>query len=117
MKPEAVAVDVAAKILEMSERRVRELGKLGQLEEQHELNPATNRMQTVYPLADVERLRQQRQTKPAPGGLVLHSPSAVARIEAHEAQTSTAFKPWLTLGQAEELSGLPASVLPLRYAR
>lgn len=103
-------------------KRVREFGRAGALKTREEKNPDTQRDRTVFHAGDVERLREERKnrvrlahqralaTMPggppvmANGGNIVPSPGSVG-AGAHPG------KCWLTIEQAAEQEGLPATLL------
>lgn len=93
---------LAAQRLGLSVRRVLELSNIGKLGRKRVINHQTGRHQVVISAADVERMLAEQRAAPAPDSqaLALRAPEPPAVL-----------KLWLTLEQAEDYSGLPASVL------
>jgi len=111
----------AARILDLSVKRVRQFGDAKMLRTRGETNPETNRPRTLYHAGDVERLREERLkrvkvttralVKQAAGeGLVLREPYSREEISSPPAAQ---FQPheWLTFAEAAQYTRLPARVL------
>ena len=54
----------AAKVLELSEKRVRQFAAAGAVKTKRETNQETKRPHTMYHAGDVERLKEQRRLNP-----------------------------------------------------
>jgi excisionase family DNA binding protein len=114
---EWLSKDEAAKRLNISTRRVLEYASAGALQSTKFRNPATHHWQVKLHAGDVEKLRDERmlpQTAAARGRLALTTSTpnetGLAKHAAEVAARSSP-RPWLTLHQAEEYTGLPESAL------
>ena len=113
-KPEYISKRRAAEALGISPRRLLELSQSGKIKRHYHNDPQTDRRAAVFARPDVERLAAERiQAAPQsatslaiPCGTLRPSSQAIA-LPAHEAHE----RPWLTLDEAYDYTGLPASFL------
>lgn len=98
--------EIAAERLNLSVRRVLELAGQNKLRHTKIHNEETGRKQVVIAEADVEAMRGARETVAAPAAAAT-TELAIRPPDAPPAP----HKLWLTLDQAEDCSGLPASVI------
>lgn len=91
--------ELAAKRLNMSVRRIMELSQNGRLERFKRPDPVTGRETTIFAVADVERLKDEL------------TPKALAVVPTPPRAVTPVLRPWLTLAEAAEYSGLPAAIL------
>ena len=122
-KLELLTKQIAAGRLKISVRRLMELSAEGQIKRHRGFDPGTKRKAVMFDASDVERLRLVWNSVPAPRAIEApaESPRAVVRAsdllaagERAAKRASAAPEPlraWLTLAQAAEYTGLPASVL------
>lgn len=116
-KPEYISKRRAAEALGISPRRLLELSQSGRIKRHYHNDPQTHRRAAVFARPDVERLAAERiQAAPQsaasvaiPGGTLRPSSQAIA-LPALEAPA----RPWLTVDEAAEYTGLPASFLSAR---
>ena len=113
-KPEYISKRRAAEALGISPRRLLELSQSGQIRRHYHNDPQTRRRAAFFARPDVERLAATRiQAAPQsaaplaiPGGTLRPASQAIA-LPAHEDRE----RPWITLADAEDYIGLPASYL------
>jgi excisionase family DNA binding protein len=113
---------VAAKQLDLSVRRVMEMSAAGRLPRHKRFDPATQREAVMFRAADVAKLKAEKTPRPvdlpalpepAASGIstmvdrIERSASAIVRA----ASVPPPSRPWLTLAEAAEYSGLPESFL------
>jgi len=102
----------AARILDLSEKRVRQFASAGRIRGRRESNAATGRERTVYHAGDIERLREQRidrvksvQTR-ALATMPGMAPVKAALLGGGENSPAPAADAlWVTLDRAAELLG------------
>jgi excisionase family DNA binding protein len=97
---------IAAKQLDLSVRRVMEMSAAGRLPRHKRFDPATQREAVMFRAADVARLKAEKTPVPVPN-LPAIVPAAVERAAALPPPA----RPWLTLAEAADYSGLPESFL------
>jgi excisionase family DNA binding protein len=105
---ELLTKQLAAEALGLSVRRIMELSAEGLLTRHRALDPATKREAVMFDVREIERMKQSAAAAPSP--LLLGPGAAAAAIESEE-NYDAPLRLWLTLSQAAEYSGLPASVL------
>jgi excisionase family DNA binding protein len=113
---ELLTKHLAAERLKISVRRLMELSAEGQIKRHRAVDPATKREAVMFAAADVEKLQQVWNSVPgARAPLALPAPAGAIAAEAEpEEDYDAPLRPWLTILQASEYSGLPASIL-LRF--
>lgn len=118
-KPEYISKRRAAEALGISPRRLLELSQSGQIRRHYHNDPQTRRRAAFFARPDVERLAAERiQAAPqsaaslAIGGGTLRPRSQPIALPAPEAPA----RPWLTVDEAAEYTGLPASFLAAMIA-
>lgn len=97
--------EIAVRVLNLSPRRLLELAKRGQLATREAVDPLSKRRQLVYLEADVRRLAAARAS-----GAVARIPAPIP-VPAPEPLPERPLRPWLTLAEAADYSGLPESAL------
>jgi excisionase family DNA binding protein len=97
---------VAAKQLDLSVRRVMEMSAAGRLPRHKRFDPATQREAVMFRALDVAKLKAEKTPRPVDLP-ALPEPAAVVRA----ASVPPPVRPWLTLAEAAEYSGLPESFL------
>ena len=114
-KPEYLSKAVASKRLKLSVRRLMELSQAGKIERFRQFDPQTRRDATVFDAADIARLKAEWTPQPVKSSraLVRASRAYLSGPQAPEwAQwAAKPVRPWLTIDEAADYSGLPASVL------
>ena len=113
-KPEYISKRRAAEALGISPRRLLELSQSGQIRRHYHNDPQTRRRAAFFARPDVERLAATRiQAAPQsaaplaiPGGTLRPASQAIA-LPAPAAPA----RPWLTVDEAADYTGLPASFL------
>jgi hypothetical protein len=141
MTKEAAGVRLGSPERPLSPRRVLELAKTGRIQSQLVRDPETNQMTTRIHAGSVERFIDERRTpngqstdiarktngrlvednRKINGRLVVRevrevrepraSQSLNSQLSVRSALPATLARLWLTLGEAEDYSGLPASIL------
>jgi excisionase family DNA binding protein len=91
--------DIAAKELGMSVRRLMELSQNGRIERSKRPDPVTGRETTIIAVEYVALLKDEM------------TPKAVAVVPPLPRPVAPIGRPWLTLAEAAEYSGLPAAFL------
>jgi len=113
-KPEYITKQIAARQLGLSERRVLELAQKGKIKRHLVKNPDTGHRQVLLSASDVARLRGIDIATGALGsrenGAVMRAARTLAALPPHDVSTIPQ-RPWLTLAEAEDYSGLPRSFL------
>jgi excisionase family DNA binding protein len=112
--PEYLTKEIAAQRLHLSVRRVLELSARGMIKRRSMTDPATKRRQTVFLAQDVDRAVVDGNKR-----LVAYRGGAVGAIEAAavpppqpvSALPAVPDRLWLTMEEAANYSGLPASFL------
>ena len=113
---EYVSKDVAAKMLGLGIRRIMDISSKGErLPRYRREDPATRRETVMFLAADVEKLKAEWTPKPA-AAVPVPVRSEAAAVGQHFRQASVSLpipvaRPWLTLAEAQEYSGLPAAIL------
>lgn len=116
-KVETLSKDEAAERLNVSVRRVLEYAQSGALRSEKVRNPQTNLWVVRIHAGDVERLRdersmpQPRAPQPSQSNKLSIAKPAVVTAAVVPAPAAPLSKPWLTLAEAEEYTGLPAGEL------
>lgn len=113
-RPEYISKRRAAEALGISPRRLLELSQSGRIKRHYHNDPQTRRRAAFFARPDVERLAAARiQSAPQsaaslaiPGGTLRPQSQAIA-LPAAEAPA----RPWLTVDEAADYTGLPASFL------
>lgn len=116
-KPEYISKQLAADALGLSPRRLLEISRTGEIKRRYARDPVTKRRQAIFRAADVARLadevasrksavRPETVERPESAALSHIRPAPLA-LPAPEAPV----RPWLTLAEAADYSGLPASFL------
>lgn len=102
----------------LSPRRVLELAKTGRIQSQLVRDPETNQMTTRIHAGSVERYVTEVKNRSLNfGGEVCEvreprAPQSLnSQLSVRSALPATLARLWLTLGEAEDYSGLPASIL------
>ena len=113
-KPEYLSKTIAAARLGLSVRRLMELAQQGKIEGFRQFDPQTRRDATMFDVSDVARLKAEWTPKAIVPALAAPTPStALVRtnggLSAPAAAPSP--RPWLTIGEAADYSGLPAATL------
>ena len=117
--------DEAAKRLNMSTRSVLAMAADGKIQRKPERDPATNQVVMLLHAGDIERIAYERdhpeasqavqavapQPSHANGAIKPGGEQALLAMLAHAAQPAPAIKPWMTLVDAAEYSGLPETFL------
>lgn len=108
-QPAYVTKQIAAKRLGLSVRRVLELSARGLIKRRIVLDPGTKRKQTVFREEDVNRMiiDGNRSLVAFRAGDVAAAPP----VQAIPAPPAVPDRPWLTVEEAANYSGLPASFL------
>jgi excisionase family DNA binding protein len=108
--PEYLSKEIVAKRLGLSVRRVLELSARGTLKRRAVVDPGTKRKQTVFRADDVAAVIDgQKRLVAYRGGADVAA--AVPPLPAISAPPPAHDRPWLTVDEAAEYSGLPASFL------
>ena len=116
-KPEYISKQLAAEALGLSPRRLLEISQTGQIKRRYARDPVTKRRQAIFRAADVARLADEiasrkcavrpeaaERSESAALSHIRTAPSAPPQIEAPSCA-------WLTIDEAAEYTGLPASFL------
>jgi len=112
LAPEFISKEIAAKRLNLSVRRVLELSNMGAIRSNHVMDPTTKRRQTVLLARDVQRVAIDGQKR-----LVAYRGGAAEAAALPPVQpplqlpAPPADRPWLTVDEAANYSGLPARFL------
>jgi excisionase family DNA binding protein len=108
---EYVSKEIAAKRIGLSVRRVLELSQRGLLKRRTVRDPVTKRRQTVFREEDVDRIVTEgnRRLTAYRGGA--GEVAALPPFQAVSAPPVAPDRPWLTINEAANYSGLPASFL------
>ena len=108
--PEYVSKQIAAERLGLSVRRVLELSLSGAIKRRQVLDPVTKRRQTVFAAQDIQRaVAEGKRLVPVRGAA--GEVAAVPPVQATPAPLQVSDRPWLTVEEAADYSGLPASFL------
>ena len=130
-KPEYLSKTIAAARLGLSVRRLMELAQQGKIEGFRQFDPATRRDATMFDVSDVARLKAEWTPKAIVPAIAAPTPStALVRTNRRYARSETAsdsgypqngglsapaaapvLRPWLTIDEAADYSGLPAATL------
>ena len=112
-KSEYLSKAVAAKRLGLSVRYLMDLAAQGKLERFKQFDPQTRRDTTVFDATDVAQLLAEWTPKPETAMIAAPASTALAvRRNGVTASPAPALpRLWLTLDEAADYSGLPASVL------
>ena len=109
--PEFISKEIAAQTLGLSVRRVLELSAHGAMKRRQVMDPVTKRRQTVFLAADIRRAvmdgKQRLVAYRGDAGEV----AALPPVQAIPAPSPAPDRPWLTVDEAAQYSGLPASFL------
>jgi excisionase family DNA binding protein len=111
---EYVSKEIAAKRIGLSVRRVLELSERGLLKRRTVRDPVTKRRQTVFREEDVNRVvteGNRRLTAYRGSAVGAAEVAAVPPLQAISAPPAVPDRPWLTIDEAANYSGLPASYL------
>ena len=121
MAPEYVSKHIAAKRLGLSVRRVLELSTTGAIRRRQVMDPATKRRQTVLSARDVEQVATDAQKRPVAyrggaAGEVANTSwylfdETLPPVQPQLQPAPAPDRPWLTVEEAEQYSGLPATFL------
>lgn len=97
----------------ISPRRILEFTSMGVLRSAKQRDPKSGQMMVVVSAADVERFRQERENPPTLPAVpreikpkLLAAPASPPKQDTHPNS-----RPWLTLLQAEDYTGLPETFL------
>lgn len=116
MKPEYISKQLAAEALGLSPRRLLEISQSGEIKRRYARDPVTKRRQAIFRAEDVARLADavaSRKSAVRPETAALsHIRTLPPALPAPEAPG----RPWLTVDEAAEYTGLPASFLAARIA-
>ena len=116
-REEYVSQKLAAEYVQLSERRLRELAQLGRIARHRKIDPVTGKEATFYRTADLRRLRAEApppRISSAPIALPAAAGPAPPAQDAAELEPERPRRPdalWLTLEEAADFTGLPASHL------
>src|SRR5262252_6756216 len=110
-KPEYLNKELAARRSGLSIRRLLELANKGEVRKRHVLDPKSKRTIAVFDSTDLARLKDRPAVGtalvPMRSGAALSHPNVASVIPPVPAPD----RPWLTIDEAAEVSGLPASFL------
>lgn len=106
-QPELLTKQVAAARLGLSVRRVMEMSMDDKFTRHRAYDPATKREAVMFDAAEVEEWRRSSSPVAEPAALVVHPKT----MPESELASTGAGRLWLTLAEAAEYSGLPASIL------
>ena len=113
-KPEYLSKTVAAARLGLSVRRLMELAQQGKIEGFRQFDPQTRRDATMFDVSDIARLKAEWTPKAIVPALPA-APASTALVRANGGPPAPAAapspRPWLTIGEAADYSGLPAATL------
>lgn len=112
---ELLTKQLAADRLNLSVRRLMELSaddaEGGAILTRHRaFDPETKREAFMFAASEVEALKKKWAATPAPGAVAVR-PRIELDADDNEPAVSNNFRLWLTLSEAAEYSGLPASIL------
>jgi excisionase family DNA binding protein len=109
--PEFISKEIAAQRLGLSVRRVLELSANGAMRRRQVTDPVTKRRQTVFSAAEVHRAvmdgKQRLVAYRGGAGEV----AALPPVQALPAPSPAPDRPWLTVDEAADYSGLPGTYL------
>jgi excisionase family DNA binding protein len=94
----------------ISPRRILEFTQMGVLRSAKQRDPRSGQMMTVVSAADVERFRQERENPPTLPAIP-NEPRPRLLGSAPKQDAGANHRPWLTLFQAEDYTGLPETFL------
>jgi excisionase family DNA binding protein len=113
--------EVAAEYLSMSVRRLMELSAEGKPKRYREVDPETKREAVMFRCEEIKQMREESRAAVlsnalarVPRRFAIEAPAADRMVSLGQAKWATeasAAAPWLTLDDAAEYTGLPASVL------
>ena len=116
-KPEYISKQLAAESLGLSPRRLLEISQTGQIKRRYARDPVTKRRQAIFRAADVARLADEiasRKCSVRPEAAERSESAALSHIRTvppAPPQLERPARPWITLADAEDYIGLPASYL------
>ena len=116
-KPEYISKQLAAEALGLSPRRLLEISQTGQIKRRYARDPVTKRRQAIFRAADVARLADEiasRKCAVRPEAAERSESAALSHIRTVPPalpQLERPARPWLTVDEAADYTGLPASFL------
>src|SRR6186713_1211780 len=110
-KPEYISKRRAAEALGISPRRLLELSQSGKIKRHYHNDPKTHRRAAVFARPDVERLAAERIQAAPQSAAPLAIPGGTLRPTSQPIALPAPARPWLTVDEAAEYTGLPASFL------
>ena len=116
-KPEYISKQLAAESLGLSPRRLLEISQTGQIKRRYARDPVTKRRQAIFRAADVARLADEiasRKCSVRPEAAARSESAALSHIRTVPPalpQLERPARPWLTVDEAADYTGLPASFL------
>jgi excisionase family DNA binding protein len=110
---ELLTKELAAEQLGLSVRRLMELSAEGKPKRYREVDPETKREAVMFRFEEIKQMREESTAAPVPNALarVARRFAIEAPAEASAAAPSNGDRPWVTLDDAADYTGLPASVL------
>jgi len=116
-KLELLTKHIAADRLKLSVRRLTELAAEGKFTRHRAFDPETRRDALMFDAAEIEAYQGRREYDSAPAGttaaLVTTAPRRLPldEYDIDEPAAAVTLRPWLTIAESAEYSGLPASHL------
>ena len=112
-KTELLTKQIAADRLNLSVRRLMELAAEGKFTRHRAYDPETKRDAFMFDAAEISAYQGRREydATPAPAALAVRPRPPLDEYDIDEPAAAGAFRLWLTLAEAAEYSGLPASHL------
>jgi excisionase family DNA binding protein len=110
-KLELLTKQIAADRLGLSVRRIMEFSAEGRFTRHRAFDPETKREAIMFDADEIEAYAREAATTPAPGALIVQRRPTLDAYDVDDAAAIGAGRLWLTLAEAADYSGLPASIL------
>lgn len=113
MARELLTKQLAAQRLDMSVRRLMEISAEGQITRHRAIDPKTRREAVMFDAREVDQMKQAMNGRPVPLALPPGPPMSAALAAAAELEEDydAPMRLWVTIAQAAEYTGLPASTI------